>query len=131
MKFLDKIKNRKPLAYHFEIHEDEYSILIESEIEKGAMYELFVKGVSKLRKKQSLDFNDMPDSFVADEKQRKSLTKLVVNKRFVKDVEKEVKKDIPSFHIMDSELGELKWESISLTHYNQTILIKGVCYYEE
>jgi hypothetical protein len=131
MKFFDKLRNKKKLEYHFEIHEDKYSILLQSKIDKGAMYKLFINGFKKLHKKSSLNLEDMPDSFIADEKQRKSLTNLVINKRFISDVEKDVKKDIPSFKIIDNCLNELKWESINLVQYNQTIVIEGVCYYEE
>jgi len=139
MGLIDSILNRhslkvksKSVPFHFEIHGDKYSLEVKSVLDKSSVWDLFFKGVKKIRRKASvIESGELPDSFSADKKQLKALESLVVNKRFLEDVVKQVQKDVPSFKIINSRLDSLHWVADGLTNYNQTIVISGVCYYEE
>jgi hypothetical protein len=122
----------KAVPFHFEIHGDQYSLDVESLIEQGAVFDLFFKGVKKMRKKASISEGDkLPDSFSANPQQLKALSKVVINKRFLEDVSKQVRKDVPTFKIIDEKLVSLTWEAQGIDQYKQNITISGVCYYEE
>lgn len=122
----------KAVPFHFEVHGDKYSVEVTSELDKGQVFDLFFKGVKKLRSKTDRGTaEDLPSCFSASKQQLKALESLVVNKRFLEDVLKQVKKDIPSFKIINSVIGKLTWEAIGKDKYLQTIVIEGICYYEE
>ncbi|HNV61754.1 MAG TPA: hypothetical protein PKN54_02305 [Candidatus Cloacimonas acidaminovorans] len=124
-------KEQKSVPFHFEVHGDSFFIVLESVIDKSSVFDLFFKGVKRLRQKTSASVDSMPDSFIADSKQLKALESLVINKHFIEDIIKQVRKDIPSFKILSSNLSELSWNTISIGKYKQKIKINGICYYEE
>jgi hypothetical protein len=120
------------VPFHFEIHADKYLVDVVSEVDKSVVFELFFKGLKKLRVKSVVDnVEGLPSSFSADKKQLKALESLVVNKDFLNKITKQIVLDIPSFKIIDSGLGSLSWEQVSPNAYKQSIRIIGVCYYEE
>lgn len=126
-----KVKS-KSVPFHFEIHGDEYLLEVDSVLSKESIFDLFFKGVKKLRKKSRLGVVDaMPESFTANKQQLKALESVVINKAFLEDVSKQVRKDVPSFKIINYKLDSLSWEAFSIDQYKQSIVIKGICYYEE
>lgn len=139
--FLTKVRKRLGLKksnsgsskvpFEFEIHGDSFSINVHSELDKSLVFDLFFKGLKKLKVKSVLVEEDMPKFFNADSQQLKALESLVVNKKFIEDVVKQVKKDIPTFKILSQSLNALSWEQISVDKYKQSIVISGICYYEE
>lgn len=132
MGFMDKLRKKSSVPFHFEIHGDEFLVELKSELDKGKVFDMFFKGVKRLRKKSSINsWEEVPDFFEADLKQRKSVEKLVVNKRFLEDISKQVRLDVPSFKIISSGLDELIFTSISIDKMEQKIVIKGICFYEE
>jgi len=124
-----KVKS-KAVPFHFEIHGDQYLLEVESILDKALVWDLFFKGVKKMRKKVSVG-EDLPVSFSANPQQLKALEKLVINKDFLVKVVKQVQKDVPTFTILNSRLDSLKWNAQGIGKYTQKIVIKGVCYYEE
>ena len=84
-----------------------------------------------MHKKSGVSVDELPDFFKADEKQRKALAKLVVNNRFLEDIIKQVRKDIPTFNILNSELRELTFTLVGPNQYEQKIVMGGTCYCEE
>ncbi len=133
VKFLSKLKRKKKsVPFHFEIHDEQFELSVVSDIAKTKVYAMFSKGMKRIRQKKNLfEEDNMPESFSANKSQLKSLARLVVNARFLNDISEQVRLDVPTFNIIDSGLAELTWESSSLTHYQQKIVIKGICYYEE
>jgi len=122
----------KSVPFHFEIHEDQYWLEIESLIDKSTMFDLFFKGVRKMRKKASVkEMDKLPSIFSANPQQLKALANLVINKRFLEDVSKQIRKDVPTFKIIDERLDSLTWEVQGIGQYKQKIRISGTCYYEE
>jgi hypothetical protein len=100
-------------------------------LDKAVVWDLFFKGVKKLRKKTKLKDEDMPQMFAANKQQLKALESLVINKGFMEEIAKQVKKDVPSFQIINSRLNSLEWNALGIDKYTQKIMIKGICYYEE
>lgn len=126
-----KVKN-KSVPYHFEIHDDKYCLEVESLLDRGTVSDLFFKGLKKMRKKSSIvSDSELPASFSANPKQLKALERVVINKRFLEDVSKQIRKDVPTFKIINSSLGLLSWEAQGVDQYKQRIVINGVCFYEE
>ena len=122
----------KSVPFHFEIHGDQYSLDVDSLLDKGTVFDLFFKGVKKMRKKASIGEEDaLPESFSANPQQLKALSKLVINKRFLEDVSKQIRKDVPTFKILNEHLVSLTWEAQGIDQYKQNIRIIGTCYYEE
>jgi hypothetical protein len=139
MGLVDSILNRhslkvkpKQVPYGFEIHGDKYSVAVESVLDKALVWDLFFKGVKKMRRKASvIESGELPTSFSANPQQLKALENLVINKDFLNEVVKQVQEDVPSFKIINTELDSLTWEALGIDKYTQRIKIKGVCYYEE
>ena len=139
MGLIDSIINRhslkfksKPVPYSFEIHGDKYSVSVESVLDKAVVWDLFFKGVKKLRKKATVSESDeLPVSFSANPQQLKALESVVINKGFLEKVSDQVRKDVPSFKIINSGLDSLNWEAKGIDQYTQKIVITGICYYEE
>lgn len=128
-----KLENKSTrVPFSFEIHADEYSLSVKSVLDKSAVFELFFKGVKRLRQKSevnSIDF--LPDVFKANKQQLKALESVVINADFLAKVSKQVIIDVPTFKILNSRLDSLTWEAIGKDKYLQSITIKGTCYYEE
>jgi hypothetical protein len=132
MGFFGKLRKKASVPFHFEIHDDEFLVETVSVLDKGKVFDMFFKGVKRLRKKSEFDsWEELPDSFNASPQQLKSVAPVVVNKRFLEDIAKQVRLDIPSFKIINSSLEEVSFNSINPKQYNQKIVIKGVCFYEE
>jgi hypothetical protein len=120
------------VPFHFEIHKDEYLLSVESVLDKAVVWDLFFKGVKKLRKKAVIgEVDELPVSFSANPQQLKALENVVINKSFLENVSKQVQKDVPSFKIINSKLDSLQWNALGTDKYTQKIVIKGICYYEE
>jgi hypothetical protein len=132
MGFFGKLRKKSCVPFHFEIHDDEFLVETTSVLDKGKVFDMFFKGVKRLRKKSEFDsWEELPDSFKASPQQLKSVAPVVVNKHFLEDIAKQVRLDIPSFKIINSSLKEVSFNSINPKQYNQKIVIKGVCFYEE
>jgi hypothetical protein len=132
MGFFGKLRKKSSVPFHFEIHDDEFLVETVSVLDKGKVFDMFFKGVKRLRKKSEFDsWEELPDSFNASPQQLKSVAPVVVNKRFLEDIVKQVRLDIPSFKIINSSLEEVSFNSINPKQYTQKIVIKGVCFYEE
>jgi hypothetical protein len=132
MGFFGKLRKKASVPFHFEIHDDEFFVETVSVLDKGKVFDMFFKGVKRLRKKSEFDsWEELPDSFNASPQQLKSVAPVVVNKRFLEDIVKQVRLDIPSFKIINSSLEEVSFNSINPKQYTQKIVIKGVCFYEE
>jgi hypothetical protein len=132
MGFFGKLRKKSSVPFHFEIHDDEFLVETVSVLDKGKVFDMFFKGVKRLRKKSEFDsWEELPDSFNASPQQLKSVAPVVVNKRFLEDIAKQVRLDIPSFKIINSGLDEISFTSTNSNQYTQKIVIKGVCFCEE
>jgi len=137
MGFFGKLRKKSSVPFHFEIHDDEFLVETVSVLDKGKVFDMFYKGVKRLRKKSEFDsWEELPDSFNASPQQLKSVqlksvAPVVVNKRFLEDIAKQVRLDIPSFKIINSGLDEISFTSTNSNQYTQKIVIKGVCFCEE
>jgi hypothetical protein len=132
MSKLRKLKRKKSIPYHFEIHGDEFFVEVVSEQDREKIFGLFKQFLKKKKLDGSkVSVDDVPDFFEADKNQRKQLAKFVLNKGFLEDISKDIRKDVPTFNIVDSWVGKLEFRLIGLGKYEQKLRIKGVCYYEE